>query len=128
RVVLYTLRVITKAGELERNPRAALVFYWRPLGQQVRVEGRVERVSEAEAAAYFATGPRGSTRVRGEPRSPRGRPSRASRLPAARSSTDATRSWSRSTRGARCRCHPTGAASGCGRPGSGSGRTGTTGG
>jgi pyridoxamine 5'-phosphate oxidase len=56
----YSGYVSRKAGELERNPRAALVFYWRPLGKQVRVEGRVERVSEAESAAYFATRPRGS--------------------------------------------------------------------
>lgn len=58
--VFYSGYVSRKAGELERNPRAALVFYWRPLGRQVRVEGRVERVSEAESAAYFATRPRGS--------------------------------------------------------------------
>jgi pyridoxamine 5'-phosphate oxidase len=58
--VFYSGYVSRKADELERNPRAALVFYWRPLGQQVRVEGRVERVSEAESAAYFATRPRGS--------------------------------------------------------------------
>ena len=37
-----------------------MVFYWRPLGKQVRVEGRVERVPEAESAEYFATRPRGS--------------------------------------------------------------------
>ena len=58
--VFYSGYVSRKAGELERNPRAALVFYWRPVGKQVRVEGRVERVSEAESAAYFATRPRGS--------------------------------------------------------------------
>jgi pyridoxamine 5'-phosphate oxidase len=58
--VFYSGYVSRKAGELERNPRAALVFYWRPLGKQVRVEGRVERVSKAESAAYFATRPRGS--------------------------------------------------------------------
>jgi pyridoxamine 5'-phosphate oxidase len=58
--VFYSGYVSRKAGELERNPRAALVFYWRPLGKQVRVEGRVERVSESESAAYFATRPRGS--------------------------------------------------------------------
>jgi pyridoxamine 5'-phosphate oxidase len=58
--VFYTGYVSRKARELEENPRAALVFYWRPLGKQVRVEGRVERVSEAQSAAYFATRPRGS--------------------------------------------------------------------
>jgi pyridoxamine 5'-phosphate oxidase len=58
--VFYSGYVSRKAGELEQNPRAALVFYWRPLGKQVRVEGRVERVSEAESSEYFATRPRGS--------------------------------------------------------------------
>jgi pyridoxamine 5'-phosphate oxidase len=58
--VFYSGYVSRKAGELEQNPRAALVFYWRPLGKQVRVEGPVERVSEDESAAYFATRPRGS--------------------------------------------------------------------
>ena len=58
--VFYSGYESRKAGELEQNPRAALVFYWRPLGKQVRVEGRVERLSEAESAAYFATRPRGS--------------------------------------------------------------------
>jgi pyridoxamine 5'-phosphate oxidase len=58
--VFYTGYVSRKAEELEQNPRAALVFYWRPLGKQVRVEGRVERVPESESAAYFATRPRGT--------------------------------------------------------------------
>ena len=58
--VFYSGYVSRKAHELEDNPRAALVFYWRPLGKQVRVEGEVERVSDSESAAYFATRPRGS--------------------------------------------------------------------
>jgi pyridoxamine 5'-phosphate oxidase len=58
--VFYSGYVSRKAGELDQNPRAALVFYWRMLGKQVRVEGPVERVSESESAAYFATRPRGS--------------------------------------------------------------------
>jgi pyridoxamine 5'-phosphate oxidase len=58
--VFYTGYESRKAEELERNPRAALVFYWRSLGRQVRVEGPVERVSPEESAAYFATRPRGS--------------------------------------------------------------------
>jgi pyridoxamine 5'-phosphate oxidase len=58
--LFYTGYVSRKARELEQNPLAALLFYWRPLGKQVRVEGRVERVPEAESAAYFATRPRGS--------------------------------------------------------------------
>jgi pyridoxamine 5'-phosphate oxidase len=58
--VFYTGYESRKAEELERNPRAALVFYWRSLGRQVRVEGPIERVSPDESAAYFATRPRGS--------------------------------------------------------------------
>jgi pyridoxamine 5'-phosphate oxidase len=56
----YTNYGSRKARELEGNPRGALLFYWDPLGRQVRVEGRVERVPDQESAAYFETRPRGS--------------------------------------------------------------------
>jgi pyridoxamine 5'-phosphate oxidase len=49
-----------KGRELAENPRAALLFYWPELGRQVRVEGTVERISEAESDTYFATRPRGA--------------------------------------------------------------------
>lgn len=49
-----------KGGELAANPRAALLFHWRELGRQVRVEGAVERVPDAEAEEYFRTRPPGS--------------------------------------------------------------------
>jgi pyridoxamine 5'-phosphate oxidase len=49
-----------KGQELEANRRAALVFYWARLERQVRVEGRVERVSDEESDAYFASRPVGS--------------------------------------------------------------------
>jgi pyridoxamine 5'-phosphate oxidase len=49
-----------KGRDLEENPRAALVFFWAELERQVRVEGRVVRVSEAESDDYFASRPRGS--------------------------------------------------------------------
>jgi pyridoxamine 5'-phosphate oxidase len=58
--VFYTGYESRKGAELAENPRAALVFYWQPLGKQVRIEGPVERVSESDSAAYFATRPRGS--------------------------------------------------------------------
>ena len=49
-----------KGRELEANPRAALAFYWDPLGRQVRIEGPVQRTSPAESAAYVRSRPRGS--------------------------------------------------------------------
>ena len=47
-----------KGAELEANPVAALLFHWKSLRRQVRIEGRVERVSGAEADAYFESRPR----------------------------------------------------------------------
>jgi len=58
--VFYTNYEGRKSGELETNPYAALVFYWGELERQVRIEGRVSRVSEEESDAYFAGRPRGS--------------------------------------------------------------------
>ncbi|HMI29852.1 MAG TPA: pyridoxamine 5'-phosphate oxidase [Gaiellaceae bacterium] len=58
--VFFTGYGSRKGSELAANPRAALLFYWDPLGRQVRVEGSVERVSAAESDAYFATRPRGA--------------------------------------------------------------------
>jgi pyridoxamine 5'-phosphate oxidase len=58
--VFYTGYESRKGHELEANPRAALTLYWQPLGRQVRLEGTVERVSEAESQAYFASRPLGS--------------------------------------------------------------------
>jgi pyridoxamine 5'-phosphate oxidase len=46
-----------KGRELAENPRAALVFYWRPLGRQVRVEGPVRMLSPEESDAYWHTRP-----------------------------------------------------------------------
>ena len=46
-----------KGRELDENPRAALVFYWRPLGKQVRVEGTVQRLPAEESDAYWTTRP-----------------------------------------------------------------------
>ena len=56
----YTNLESRKGGELLANPHAALVFHWKTLRRQVRVEGPVEQVSDAEADAYFTSRPRGS--------------------------------------------------------------------
>ncbi|MFL5941936.1 MAG: pyridoxamine 5'-phosphate oxidase [Gaiellaceae bacterium] len=57
-LVFYSHYTSRKGRELEANPQAALLFHWRPLGRQVRVEGRVERLPGEESDAYFATRPR----------------------------------------------------------------------
>lgn len=56
----FTNLTSRKGGELQVNKNVALCFYWGILGRQVRVEGRVENVSEKEADDYFASRRRGS--------------------------------------------------------------------
>jgi pyridoxamine 5'-phosphate oxidase len=58
--VFYTNMESRKAAELAANPHCALVFHWKSLQRQLRVTGRAEKVSDAEADAYFATRPRGA--------------------------------------------------------------------
>lgn len=58
--VFYTNTDSQKGSELDANPRAALVFHWKTLRRQIRVNGGVERVSDAEADTYFASRARGS--------------------------------------------------------------------
>jgi pyridoxamine 5'-phosphate oxidase len=53
--VFYTNMDSQKGRELAAQPKAALVFHWKSLNRQVRLRGPVERVTEAEADAYFAT-------------------------------------------------------------------------
>ncbi|MCU0248239.1 MAG: pyridoxamine 5'-phosphate oxidase [Bryobacter sp.] len=57
--VFYTNYGSRKAGELEANPRAALLFFWNEFERQVRITGEATRVSEAENDAYFRARPRG---------------------------------------------------------------------
>jgi pyridoxamine 5'-phosphate oxidase len=56
--VFFTNRTSRKSQSLDHHPHAALLFFWDPLGRQVRMEGPVEPISDAEADAYFATRPR----------------------------------------------------------------------
>ena len=58
--VFYTNYESRKGLELAENPRAALLFYWDPLGRQVRIEGGVQRTSPEESAAYIGSRARGS--------------------------------------------------------------------
>jgi pyridoxamine 5'-phosphate oxidase len=56
--VFYTNTESRKSRELIAHPKAALMFHWKSLTRQVRVRGPVERVTNSEADAYFATRPR----------------------------------------------------------------------
>ena len=59
-LVFYSNYSSAKSRQLEQVPAAAAVFSWLDLHRQVRVRARVERVSDAESDAYFASRPRGS--------------------------------------------------------------------
>lgn len=58
--VFYSNYESRKGEDLETNPQAALLFYWEPLGRQVRIEGGARRLSREESAAYVRSRPRGS--------------------------------------------------------------------
>src|SRR5438876_3642618 len=55
--IFYTNYKSRKCGELEENPQAALLFFWAELRRQVRVEGRVEKISRNKSEEYFHTRP-----------------------------------------------------------------------
>jgi pyridoxamine 5'-phosphate oxidase len=58
--VFFTDYRSRKSAELVANPRAALVFLWKELERQVRIQGEVAEISREESDAYFQTRPRGS--------------------------------------------------------------------
>jgi pyridoxamine 5'-phosphate oxidase len=58
--VFYTNRGSRKAGDLLASPKAALLFHWKSLRRQIRIEGTVSQVSDAESDAYFASRSRDS--------------------------------------------------------------------
>ena len=53
--VIYTNRESRKAGELAANPQGALLFHWKSLRRQIRIEGPVSWASDEESDAYFAS-------------------------------------------------------------------------
>jgi pyridoxamine 5'-phosphate oxidase len=58
--VFYTNSLSRKGAELAANPQASLLFHWKSLRRQVRIEGPVSPVDDAEADSYFATRSRDS--------------------------------------------------------------------
>jgi pyridoxamine 5'-phosphate oxidase len=58
--VFYTNYDSFKGRQMDENPRACLVFFWKELERQVRITGLVEKVSAAESDAYFSSRPQGS--------------------------------------------------------------------
>ncbi len=56
--VFYTNKQSRKSEELAVNSNIFLLFFWKSLGRQIRIEGTVEHVTDAEADAYYATRPR----------------------------------------------------------------------
>src|SRR5262249_48792882 len=58
--VFFTNYKSDKASEMEVNPNAALVFFWKVLERQIRIVGNVEKISGEESDAYFFTRPLGS--------------------------------------------------------------------
>lgn len=58
--VFYTNYTSRKSKELDQNPNAALLFFWREISRQVRIVGRVEKLSKEESEEYFQSRPIGS--------------------------------------------------------------------
>jgi len=58
--VFYTNRESRKAADIAANPQAALLFHWKSLRRQIRIEGGLTHVSDAESDAYFASRSRDS--------------------------------------------------------------------
>ena len=58
--IFFTNYESHKGEELKENPQACLVFFWKELERQVRIEGLIEKISEAESDEYFNSRPAGS--------------------------------------------------------------------
>jgi pyridoxamine 5'-phosphate oxidase len=58
--VFFTNYSSNKATDIESNPQVCLLFFWRELGRQLKINGNAEKIPTAETLKYFATRPRGS--------------------------------------------------------------------
>ncbi len=58
--VFFTNYKSSKGSELEENPHACLVFFWKELERQVRISGKVKTINAAESDAYYQSRPAGS--------------------------------------------------------------------
>jgi pyridoxamine 5'-phosphate oxidase len=58
--VFFTNYESAKGNELAKNPQASMVFFWKELQRQVRIEGSIEKVSSGESDEYFSSRPAGS--------------------------------------------------------------------
>lgn len=56
--VFFTNKESRKAGEIAANARASLLFFWKSVARQIRIEGTIEHVTDAESDAYYDTRPR----------------------------------------------------------------------
>lgn len=59
-LLFFTNYTSRKAADIAKNPQAALLFYWMPLERQVRIEGRIEKISRTDSLNYFKSRPLGS--------------------------------------------------------------------
>lgn len=58
--IFFTNYESNKGKHLNQNPWVALILYWQPLERQIRIEGKVEKLSQEESDVYFKSRPRGS--------------------------------------------------------------------
>lgn len=54
-LIFFSNYLSRKGQDLQNNPRAAATFYWKDLGRQVRIEGKVKKISRKESMAYWKT-------------------------------------------------------------------------
>jgi pyridoxamine 5'-phosphate oxidase len=58
--VFFTNYQSSKGQQMEENPEACLVFFWKELERQVRIRGTVQKIADADSDIYFASRPQGS--------------------------------------------------------------------